>query len=234
MNDRQWLDHWGQTDMKVGFTRICMSGYVWNDVRVWTDWYLEALSHFTTKMQNSKKLNRLQQARHCSSTLVREVQQTQTVSQGFEGVWQNLETCWFVPLQPLRMVWEEFLSSALDPVCCCCHRTPSEVHQSLVLQQVLGGFGIPAVALVNYFMECSTAGQTKELRNNTNHKYDANLKDSYDARCVFVCVFALREQQQCNVQDKQPPFSMNTHSSSPHSHHNQYDSVKEWTLSWKV
>ena len=46
-----------------------------------------------------------------------------------------------------------------------------------------GMFGIPADAVAKYFMECSTAGQTKELINNTDHKNDAEWKYKYDIKC---------------------------------------------------
>ena len=37
-----------------------------------------------------------------------------------------------------------------------------------------GMFGIPVDAVMKNFRECSTAGQTEELIDNTNHKYDTN------------------------------------------------------------
>ena len=46
-----------------------------------------------------------------------------------------------------------------------------------------GMFGIPVDEVMKNFMECSTAGQTKELINNTDHKYDAEWKYKYDMKC---------------------------------------------------
>ena len=49
-----------------------------------------------------------------------------------------------------------------------------------------GRFGIPVDAVMKCFMECSTAGQTKELINNNNHKYDVQWKFEYDIKCVCL------------------------------------------------
>ena len=93
---------------------------------------------------------------------------------------------------------------------------PTRSSSTSTVTRSSGRFGIPVDAVVKYFRECSTVGQTKVLINNTNY-----MKLSENINMISsVCVChgeAKCKCLQCNEQDKCPPFSMNTHSSSPHS-----------------
>ena len=83
-----------------------------------------------------------------------------------------------------------------------------------------GRFGIPVDAVMKNLRECSTAGQTKELINNTNHKYDAQWKYKHDMKQTAKVLNVM-----CRTNS--------LHSVWTHTHHhhseiwwNQYESVK--------
>ena len=98
--------------------------------------------------------------------------------------------CLYISNRSGYFVQNDFATSCLTSTLLLLSQVPTRSSSTSAVATNSGMFGIPVDAVMKCFRECSTAGQTKELINNTNHKHDK--------KCVCL-----------------HPFSMNTRSSSP-------------------